>query len=375
MRVKFQPGQQRTFIEDVLRLTGVHITTLAGQIGVCERTVRDWRREKWQMDDHSLDHLCQLANLQRPVQVTLLPEHWSVAIASRIGGRRHFELYGSPATATGRSLGGRNAQKRFRSNPDYFRSLGIAVRKPVTHPHLSADLAELIGIMLGDGGMTNAQVKVSFNELDAAYADHVRRLITSVLGVSPARLADAHDHAFDLVVSRVEAVEVLESFGLRRGNKVQHQVDVPLWVWKRRDYRIACLRGLMDTDGCVYHHRYAVNGKTYGYCKLCFTSYSRPLLASAKRLFEGLRLFPTIHAYDGHRLYLHDTQAVRRYFEIVGTHNPRYQERFNRFSRHRGEVAEHGRLQLTANELGGQKLPPGFKSRPLRCSSRLQAGI
>src|SRR3989338_8009129 len=366
MRVKFQPGQQRAFIEDVLRLTGARTTTLAVQIGVCGRTVRDWRREKWQMDGHSLDLLCQLAHRPRPSSIALLPEYWSVAKASHLGGRRHIELYGSPGTPEGRARGGRNAQKLFRSNPGYFRSLGIAVRKPVTRPRLSADLAELIGIMLGDGGMTNTQVKVSFNELDAAYADHVRRLITSVLGVSPAQVVDAHDHAFDLVVSRVEAVEVLESFGLRRGNKVQHQVDVPLWVWKRRDYRIACLRGLMDTDGCVCHHRYAVNGKTYGYCKLCFTSYSRPLLASAKRLFEGLRLFPTIHAYDGHRLYLHDTQAVRRYFEIVGTHNPRYQERFNRFSRHRGEVAEYGRLQLTANELGGQKPPPGFESQPLR---------
>ena len=35
-----------------------------------------------------------------------------------------------------------------------------------------------------------------------------------------------------------------------------------------------------------------------------------------------------------------------------------------------GEVAEHGRLQLTANELGGHKLSPGFESRPLRHFAR-----
>ena len=86
MRVKFQPGQQRAFIEDVLRLTGTNITSLAGQIGVCGRTVWDWRREKWQMDDTSLDRLCQLASLPRPLSSILLPEHWSVAKASRLGG-------------------------------------------------------------------------------------------------------------------------------------------------------------------------------------------------------------------------------------------------------------------------------------------------
>ena len=340
MRVRFPAGRQRVFIDAALRATGARAGALAEQLGVCPRTVRDWRREKWQMDDHSLERLCHLANVPKPAHIELLPEHWSVPKASHIGGRRHIELYGSPGTPAGRSLGGRNAQKRFRSHPEHFRSLGVAVRKPVTRPLPSVDLAELMGIMLGDGGMTNFQVKVSFNELDAAYADHVKQLIASLFGVSPVKAVDAHDHAFDLVVSRVEAVELLESFGLRRGDKIQHQVDVPSWVWKRGDYRIACLRGLMDTDGCVYHHRYTVNGNTYGYCKLCFTSYSRPLLSSAKRLFEGLQLFPTIHAYDGHRLYLHDTQAVKRYFKVVGTHNPRYRERFDRFSRDRMDHGE-----------------------------------
>ena len=345
MRVKLPFGQQRAFLEEIQRLTGATIIDLATHVGMCTRTVRDWRRERWQIDDRSLDRLCQLANLPRPERMTLLPEHWSVPQASRLGGRRHAELYGSPGTPEGRARGGRNAQKRFRSDPEYFRSLGVSTRKPVTRPLLSAELAELVGIMLGDGGMTHAQVKISFNALDVAYAEHVRQLITSLLGVFPAKAIDAHDHVFDLVVSRVEAVEVLESFGLRRGNKMQHEVDVPSWVWKRRDYRVACLRGLMDTDGCVYRHRYTVNGKTYGYCKLCFTSYSRPLLSSAKRLFEGLQLFPTIHAYDGHRLYLHDTQAVKRYFEIVGTHNPRYRDRFERFSR---DIGRGGRARSIA---------------------------
>lgn len=333
MRVQFPSGQQRTFLEAVQRATGSTLTDLADAAGVCVRTMRDWRREKWQIDDRSLGHLCQLASIERPPQITLLPEHWSVHKASRIGGRRHVELYGAPGTPEGRSRGGRNAQKRFRSNPEYYRSLGVAVRKKVRRPAHSAELAEFIGIMLGDGGMTGYQVKISFNKvLDAEYADYVARLLTNLFGVIPGRVIDKEDNAMDLVVSRAELVEALESFGLKRGHKIRNQVDVPDWIWPRSEYRVACLRGLMDTDGCVFYHRYRVNGKMYGYIKLCFTSYCRPLLNSAKKLFESLSLFPTVHRYDGHRLYLHDTMAARRYFKLVGTSNPRYQSRFKSYS-------------------------------------------
>ena len=288
------------------------------------------------MDDRALNRLCQLANLPHPPDATLLPEHWSVHKAARLGGLRHVELYGSPGTSEGRARGGRNAQKRFRSNPDYFRQLGVAVRKIIIQPPFSADLAEWIGIVLGDGGITRYQVTISFNyPLDAAYAKYVAQLATRLFGLTSSRSVDRNDHTLSLVFSSAELVEALERLGLKRGNKVHHQSDIPGWVWQQQEYRIACLRGLMDTDGCVYRHRYTSNNKTYEYCKLCFTSYSRPLLDSAKKLFEALQMFPTIHAYDGHRLYLHNSRAVKRYFEVVGTHNPRYRDRFDRFTRSR----------------------------------------
>lgn len=300
---------------------------LADRIGVCARTVRDWRRERWQMDDTSLGRLCQLTNLQRP-DMTLLPEHWSVAKASRIGGRRHFELYGNPATAAGRSLGGQRAQERFRSNPEFYRSLGVAVRKNVTRPVLSRYLAEFVGIVLGDGGMSSRQLTISFNSLDVGYARYVKQLGRDLFRIIPGKYADPHDQVFSLTYSGVALIEMLESLGLKRGDKVKHQVDVPDWIWREPSYQRACLRGLMDTDGCVYQHRYRVNNKAYVYTKLCFTNYSRPLLNSAKKIFEGLELFPTIHK-DGHRLYLHNSRGVHRYFKLVGTNNPRYRNRYN----------------------------------------------
>ena len=332
MRVAFAPGRQQDFLEDVQRATGADAQMLAGRIGVHARTFRDWRREKWQMDEISLQRLCQVAHLSRPRGITILAEHWSVPKSSRLGGLRRIQLHGSPGTFEGRRRGGQNAQKRFRSDPDYYRSLGVAVRKKIGLPAFSVELAEFIGIMLGDGGMTDYQATISFNRLDSAYGDYVEGLARKLFHIAPRKTFSKEDQVFYLIMSGVELIERLETLGLRRGNKVKHQVDIPDWVWQRREYQIGCLRGLMDTDGCVYRHRYAVNGKTYAYTKLCFTSYSSSLLHSAKKMFESLDLHPTIHAYDGHRLYLHGSKAVKRYFEVVGTHNSRYQERFDVFT-------------------------------------------
>ena len=284
------------------------------------------------MDSRSLERLCQLANVVAPGDLTMLPEHWSISKASSRGGRRHIELYGSPGTPAGRSLGGRNAQAKFRADPEYFRSLGVAVRKTVKNPRLSADLAEFIGIVLGDGSITSRQVTITFNALDAAYAEYVQQLIWNLFEIQTHSSLDQADHAISLVASGVQLVEILEKLDLKRGNKVTQQVDLPAWVWRERDFQIACLRGLIDTDGCVFRHAYRVNGKNYTYTKLAFTNYSRPLLVSTKRLFETLGLFPTIHK-DGRRLYLHNTDAVHTYFQVVGTRNPRYRQRYS------GEVA------------------------------------
>lgn len=327
MRARFPAGQQYLFLEQVQQQTGASADVLARQLGVCARTVRDWRRERWQLDAASLERLCRLAGLPQP-SVVLLPDYWSVSKASRLGGRRHAELYGSPGTEAGRSKGGRAAQQLFQLDPEYYQLRGVCARKTVKQPSLSADLAEFVGIVLGDRGLTDRQLTIAFNYLDSRYAAYVKRLGEKLFGITPGKAVVPKDHVFYLVFSSTALIDAVESVGLRRGNKVKNQVDIPKWIWRRREYQAACLRGLMDTDGCVYRHRYLVNGKRYIYTKLCFTNYSRPLLLSAKKLFEGFKMYPTLHK-DGHRLYLHNNCGVKRYLKTIGTRNPRYLERFN----------------------------------------------
>ena len=85
----------------------------------------------------------------------------------------------------------------------------------------------------------------------------------------------------------------------------------------------------MDTDGCVYHHKYKVNGKWYSFVKIAFTSYSPPLRETIFQMLKNLNFNPKLY---GNRVFLYKRAEVDRYFKEIGTNNPRYLKRYKIFS-------------------------------------------
>ena len=372
MRVKFPPGQQRAFLEEVLRLTHEPGTSLARQIGVCDRTFRDWKREKWQMDDQSLDRLCRLANLPQPPNVALLSEHWSVPKAARLGGLRCAELHGPPGTFESRQKGGRTTGALIRNHPELARQRGLNIRKSIQIPPRSEELAEFIGVFLGDGGFRNAwQLTISFNQkADREYATFIQGLVRQLFELKVTWSIRERWGAGDLLMSSTALVEFLEEMGLRRGRKVTSITGVPAWIEAALAYRTACLRGLMDTDGCVYQHRYRINGRWYAYPKLCFAGVIPSLCQFVERTLQELGI-PAYATQGGQRVFVHSLTAVRRYFEVVGTHNPRYWRRFEQYA---GEVPKRPHGGGLLNRCTGENRYRGFESLPLRSASPLPTG-
>ena len=111
------------------------------------------------------------------------------------------------------------------------------------------------------------------------------------------------------------------------GNKIKQNIDIPRWVKRSRTFSIACLRGLVDTDGCVFVHKYKVNGKTYGYKKLVFTSYSKPLLCSVSKVLKNIGLTPRLSGMRDIRI--DSVENVKRYFDLVGTHNHKLLKKYS----------------------------------------------
>ena len=328
MRIKFLPGQQRAFLDLIALKSSLSNFDLARLCMIHPRSFYDWRREKSCMPLLSLETLSEQFDVPIPEDKNMMIDRWkqSVSDRNRIGGIAFRGKYNSPGTVEGRSLGGRNSLSLMRKRgiiPD---------KKSFTLPSFSVELAEFLGIMLGDGSVTPYQCSITLNSIaDLEYCQFVSELGEKLFGEKPKKYIYTNFNAVRLYYNGMSLSDYLVGKGLMMGNKVKQQVGVPGWIFNNREYRIACLRGLMDTDGGVFDHNYTSNGKRYSYKKICFTNRSVPLLKFVVHVLNELELGPKmVDKVENKKVWLYNEGAVARYFELVGSNNPRLLRRVAR---------------------------------------------
>lgn len=318
-RIKFQKGTQSLFLSNLQKYLDITWLELSKKIKIHPRSLSDWRREKFTISEKSFKKFLVLGEGKVAVpRYKVLPDFWSIEKAARKGGRARVEKYGGPGTPEGRSRGGRISQERRRKNPEKYRQVGCNVKKIFFKPSYSEKLAELVGIILGDGAISNYQVRVSLDRnVDRQYATFVRKLMHNVFGERPSLIEWNKDNVITLTISGVGLVEVLEQIGLKRGNKVAHQVAFPKWIHSRRSYQIACVRGLFDTDGGLYFHRKAKKS----YLGWCFANSSKPLLQGVMAVLLSLGF--NVKKAGENKLYMYSLEHISHYMKIVNSHNPK----------------------------------------------------
>lgn len=197
-------------------------------------------------------------------------------------------------------------------------------RKNVFLPRPSKKLAEFIGIMLGDGGINNPwQATISVNWLvDREYAEYISDLCYSLFSIRPSIYKRKTRNVAVIRLSSTAVVEYLVKLGLHKGNKLKQGLMIPDWIMKNRSYKIACVRGLVDTDGCLFVHKHEIKGKEYKNIGWSFTSYSPELINQVAEILAEVKIIP--HITGRHRdIYLYRSDAVSRYLKVFGTSNPR----------------------------------------------------
>ncbi len=181
------------------------------------------------------------------------------------------------------------------------------------------NLAELVGILLGDGHITldyeksSYKVEIALNSDEKLYVDHVYNFLVNKFNVKPRVYQRSTEKTIVIDIGQKPIVEALISGGLMSGNKIKNQVHVPRWICKsarwilsheniwNMNYRplvIRCLKGLMDTDGSIYvTHNARTN---YTYIGIKFTNGSRPLVEDFKNMCESIDIETSnIYEYVG----------------------------------------------------------------------------
>lgn len=210
------------------------------------------------------------------------------------------------------------------TNITYLKYPKKSHRKEVILPKYSAKLAEFFGIMIGDGGINNLwQITISLNSIkDIKYGSYVFNLCNTLFNIFPAIRKRKSSNTLVISLASISIVDFLVSEGLSRGNKLKNGLDIPEWILNNKSYRKACVRGLVDTDGCVFIHTHRVKGKIYKNISLTFTSLSPKLIF---RVTEILAEFGILAHIDnkGENIYLYRIDAVVKYLKVFGTSNER----------------------------------------------------
>lgn len=325
-RVFFSCGKQGEFLLSAKKDLNITWKSLADISGTSIRNLTDWKNEKYSMTLSAVERICRKRNVTIPTDIVIKDAYWYTSKGARAGGKAIVEKYGS--------VGGdpEHRKKKWQEwweQEGKFKPSKITQALPFRKPVFSEELAEFVGIMLGDGGISKHQFTVTLNSVtDKEYLKFVEKLIRKLFDVSMGAYRDKRSLAKRIVVSRIGLVSYLTNVvGMKAGNKVKQQVDIPVWVKENRSYSIACLRGLIDTDGCIILHQYLSKGKRYQYKKVGFTSRSYPLIKSAS---ETLLILGIKHRImkNGWDIKIEAGKDVERYFQVVGTHNSKHEKRY-----------------------------------------------
>ncbi len=119
--------------------------------------------------------------------------------------------------------------------------------------------AYVIGLAIGDGNLSNQNGRATRLRItcDKNYPLLIKRIINSLKILLPDNrvgVVDREENCLDISVHS-NHLEGLLGWKARKGSKFKQKVSVPNWIKERDECKIKCLKGLIETDGCVYSDR------------------------------------------------------------------------------------------------------------------------
>ena len=181
----------------------------------------------------------------------------------------------------------------------------------------SKELAELIGILLGDGEiMKDGTLRISFDPKKDLNFHHrrtfllVERLLTNKLSYESYKRFAFYNTGFMRYLN--------EDCNLKSGNKSRNNWSIPKWCLDNDEYTKAVIRGIFDTDGYI--------GYCNGTIEIMFGRFSigsTNLIRDIKIGLEKLSFSPKIkYSTDGRcKIQIFSKADVIKFMSMIGSSN------------------------------------------------------
>jgi len=227
-------------------------------------------------------------------------------------------------------------------NENWGQSKGGLISKgnkiDIIKPGKTEKLAELVGIILGDGNInrfakgkkvaTYALRICGHSEKDYDYlTNFVSKLINSLFETTPHFFKAKNTKASYIIVNSKEVIDFLLKIGLITGNKVKNQVGIPAWIMENKTYSESCLRGLIDTDGSIFR----MSKKDPNLLRISFKNHSYNLLKDTRKILLNLNFHPS-KIIRNNVIYLSRKKDLEKYLNDIGFNNSKHTKRLKSFS-------------------------------------------
>jgi intein/homing endonuclease len=206
--------------------------------------------------------------------------------------------------------------------------------KDIKIPKRSEELAELWGILLGDGhiakfkgyrlGVYNINI-TGHSILDKDYLlNFVKPLAERLFGVSGRIYFSKTSKALHVILDGRNIVDFFEKEELKSGDKIKNQSTIPDWIKENPRFLAACLRGLHDTDGCFYR---LTNQNSY---QISFTNHDKTLLEDARKALISLNIGVS-KIINGRKYVITKKEEIAKFYKLIGFHNSKHLNKINGF--------------------------------------------
>lgn len=191
----------------------------------------------------------------------------------------------------------------------------------VSLPTPTKELAEFIGICLGDGYASKYQVSITLNSIaDEKYLPYVVNLSKTLFPGTTISLIKKEGNATDIRINSVLVAKFLKSMGI-----IPNVKSIPIWIFDNSEYIKACIRGLLDTEGSISFKKYKSKKGVSLYKQLNFRNADVKLMSFVRDYLVTLGLRPTITLKRS--LYISNHRDIDTFRKLIGFSNPKLLER------------------------------------------------
>ena len=149
----------------------------------------------------------------------------------------------------------------------------------------------IIGLAIGDGNLSNpngraTRLRITCDKKYPLLTKRITKSLQSFLPENKVSVADRRENCLDVSVYSNHLESIL-GWKTKKGSKFNQKVSIPQWINKNKKYQINCLKGLIETDGCIYSDR--------GYKMVMFSTIITKLAKDVFKIINSLGFNPNIY--------------------------------------------------------------------------------